>query len=48
MTSEERMLLKMLARWVADQEDKLAEELGKTSNLADEIRRLLKEMTSRA
>ncbi len=41
MTYDERALLLAVARWVAEQEDKAAERLGTTSNLSDEIRRLV-------
>lgn len=44
MTFEERMLLRLIAGWVAEQEAKAAEKLGTTSNLADEISRILKGM----
>jgi hypothetical protein len=42
MTQAERTLLKMLAGWVVEQENKIAEELGTTSNLSSEVLRLLK------
>lgn len=44
MTDAERLLLLLVARLVAADEDREAEKLGTTSNGADEIRKLIKDI----
>ena len=41
MTDNERLLLVLVANWIAGEEEKAAAELNTTSNLADELRRLI-------
>ncbi len=47
MTAEERALLLYLARWVASHEEEAAEKRNTTSNLADELRKLITIVGSR-
>ena len=44
MTAEERMLLLMVASVVAEADEQKAEKLNTTSNVAKEIRSLIKEV----
>jgi len=41
MTPDERALLLSIAQWVAEQDDDLARNRGRTSNLATQVRQLV-------
>lgn len=48
MTADERSLLLHIARWVIEKESADAEKLGTTSNVADEMKRLVEEIRQKS